>query len=137
MVALMEIIGIDHLMLTIPLDAEVEGRRFYEDVLGLAEIPKPTSLQGRGGFWLRLGNCTLHIGTEDGMERYKTKAHIAFIVVGLTQWQEKLEKAGIVPLPSIPIPGYNRFEIRDPFGNRLEFIEPSDPSVLDKVAFVD
>ena len=26
-------------------------------------------------------------------------------------------------LESIPIPGHDRFECRDPFGNRLEFIQ--------------
>jgi hypothetical protein len=26
----------------------------------------------------------------------------------------------------VPIPGYDRFEFRDPFGNRVEFIRPHD-----------
>jgi hypothetical protein len=30
---------------------------------------------------------------------------------------------GIAILDGIPIRGYDRFEIRDPFGNRVEFIQ--------------
>jgi hypothetical protein len=32
--------------------------------------------------------------------------------------------AGAQILESVPIPGYRRFEFRDPFGNRVEFIQP-------------
>nr|WP_207229352.1 VOC family protein [Ktedonosporobacter rubrisoli] len=38
-------------------------------------------------------------------------------------WRNKLEAHGIKALDAVPIPGYARFEIRDPFGNRLEFIQ--------------
>jgi hypothetical protein len=31
---------------------------------------------------------------------------------------------GIEILESVAIPGYARFEFRDPFGNRVEFIAP-------------
>jgi hypothetical protein len=37
--------------------------------------------------------------------------------------REKLQAAGIEPKDGIPIPGYDRFEFRDPFGNRVEFLE--------------
>jgi len=34
-----------------------------------------------------------------------------------------LADAGIEILDGIPIPGYSRFEFRDPFGNRVEFLQ--------------
>lgn len=37
--------------------------------------------------------------------------------------RSRLEKEGIACKDGIPIPGMNRFEIRDPFGNRVEFFE--------------
>ncbi|MGF7086602.1 hypothetical protein JOD24_000431 [Kroppenstedtia sanguinis] len=49
----------------------------------LTEIPKPDSLNGRGGFWLRLGDVEIHVGTEDGMDRNRTKAHLAYQVEDL------------------------------------------------------
>jgi hypothetical protein len=34
-----------------------------------------------------------------------------------------MRENGIEIGDSVPIPGYARFEIRDPFGNRVEFIQ--------------
>jgi hypothetical protein len=38
-------------------------------------------------------------------------------------WKAKLIALGIEVVEGIPIPGYDRFEFRDPFGNRVEFME--------------
>lgn len=117
------IIGLHHVQVTIPKGAEDEGRAFYCGILGLPEVEKPTSLKGRGGFWLRLGDQELHIGTEDGFDRTKTKAHIAYQVNDIEYWRNRLKENHIEILSSIPIPGFERFECRDPFGNRLEMIQ--------------
>ena len=121
----MLIIGIHHAQITIPRGAEPAGRAFYCDLLGLPEIPKPPSLQGRGGFWVQVGDRALHIGTEDHVNRAATKAHIAYQVQNLDQWRAKLTAASIIIQESVPISGFDRFEFRDPFGNRVEFIEPA------------
>jgi catechol 2,3-dioxygenase-like lactoylglutathione lyase family enzyme len=121
------ITGIHHVQITVPRGAEPEARRFYRDFLGLAEVEKPASLAGRGGFWLRAGDRHVHVGTEDGVDRPATKAHVAYAVEGLGAWRERLERAGVVVFDGVPIPGYRRFEFRDPFGNRVEFIE-RDPA---------
>lgn len=44
------IVGLHHVQLTIPKGCEEQGKAFYCHVLGLKEIEKPTSLQGRGDF---------------------------------------------------------------------------------------
>lgn len=113
---------INHVQITIPRGAEAAARTFYCEVLGLVEIEKPESLRGRGGFWVQVGGRQLHIGTEDGVDRHKTKAHIAYQVDDVGAWRERLKAAGIAVEESIPIPGYDRFEFRDPFGNRVEMI---------------
>jgi catechol 2,3-dioxygenase-like lactoylglutathione lyase family enzyme len=118
------IVGIDHVQITVPRGAEEEARRFYTGVLGLAEIPKPASLAGRGGLWLQAGDRPLHIGVEEGIDRRSTKAHVAYRVEGLDAWRERLGGQGVEVLDSVPIPGYRRCELRDPFGNRVELIEP-------------
>ena len=68
----MSILGLHHAQITIPRGAEVQGRQFYCDLLGLPEIVKPASLQGRGGFWLQVGQQQVHVGVEDGVERSAT-----------------------------------------------------------------
>ncbi|WP_026693484.1 VOC family protein [Peribacillus kribbensis] len=117
------ILGVHHVQITIPKGAEDDGRDFYCRLLGLPEIEKPDSLKGRGGFWLKAGSREIHVGTEEGVERLKTKAHIAYEVADVSYWREALEQENIKPLASVPIPGYERFEFRDPFGNRVEMIQ--------------
>ncbi len=117
------ILRIHHAQITIPSAAQAAARDFYCRVLGLLEIAKPESLQDRGGFWLRVADQDLHVGTEDGMDRTATKAHLAYQVDDLASWRARLEAHGCAILDGIPIPGYARFETRDPFGNRLEFIQ--------------
>ncbi len=119
----MRIDRIHHAQITVPEGAEDAAREFYCSVLGLPEAPKPDSLAGRGGFWIEVGDQQVHVGTEAGIDRTATKAHLAYKVSGLEQWRQALQQQGIKVLDSIPLPGYNRFEFRDPFGNRVEFIE--------------
>lgn len=120
----MHIKGLHHAQITIPKGAEEEGRKFYCDILGLPEIEKPDALQGRGGFWLQVGDRQVHVGTEDGVERKASKAHLAYQVEDVAAWRSYLEQHGVTVLESVPIPGFERFEARDPFGNRFEFIQP-------------
>lgn len=120
----MRIEGLHHAQITIPKGAEEEGRKFYCDILSLPEIEKPDALQGRGGFWLQVGDRQVHVGTEDGVERKASKAHLAYQVEDVAAWRSYLEQHGVVVLESVPIPGFERFEARDPFGNRFEFIQP-------------
>jgi len=120
----MRISRLNHVQITIPKGAEAQGRAFYCDMLGLSEIGKPASLESMGGFWVQVGDMQVHVGTEDGVDRNKSKAHVAYQVDNLASWRAKLESNGIQTGNSIPIPGYDRFEIRDPFGNRVEFIQP-------------
>jgi hypothetical protein len=42
----------------------------------------------------------------------------------LAAWRTRLVAHGTTILESVPIPGYDRFECRDPFGNRLEVLAP-------------
>lgn len=119
------ILRVHHAQITIPKNSETEAREFYCEFLGLSEIPKPESLHGRGGFWLETGGFPVHVGTENGFDRTKTKAHVAYLVEDLNAWRERLEARGVKILDGIPIPDLNRFEFRDPFGNRVEFLEES------------
>lgn len=118
--------NIHHVQITVAAAEAAAARDFYCGVLGLRETAKPDTLQGRGGFWVEVGDQQLHVGVEEGVDRARTKAHVAYRVDNLLAWRERLAAAGIPALASVPIPGYDRFECRDPFGNRLEFIQPVD-----------
>ncbi len=119
----MNIVRLHHVQITVPVGAEEQARAFYCGTLNLPEIPKPPSFEGRGGFWLELGGQEIHVGTEGGFDRLSTKVHLAYQVENLAAWRVRLEDAGCKILESIALPGFERFETRDPFGNRLELIE--------------
>lgn len=118
---------IDHVQLTIPTGAEDAARAFYVGLLGLTERPKPAALQQNGGLWLELGATQLHLGVEDGADRRRTRAHVAFWTNDVAVWRAKLRAAGVEVVEGTPIPDRDRFELRDPFGNRLEVIGPATP----------
>ncbi len=117
------ILAVQHVQITIPTGSEDAARAFYCEILGLTEVAKPESLAGRGGFWLQIGSFQVHIGTEDEGRRANSKAHIAYEVDNLGSWRETLERKSISIIEGIAIPNYSRFEFRDPFGNRVEFLE--------------
>jgi len=123
MVKKLLILRVQHAQITVPKGAEAEARKFYCEFLGLKEIPKPEALQKRGGFWLEVGAFQIHVGTEADFDRTKTKAHIAYEVENLAAWREKFIGNGIEIIEGVPIPNYSRFEFRDPFGNRVEFLQ--------------
>ena len=117
------ILGIHHVQVTVGREDVAAARDFYVGVLGLAEIEKPDSLKGRGGFWVQVGERVVHVGVEEGGERWKSKAHVAYRVDDIGAWRARLAAADVEIIESVPIAGYERFEFRDPFGNRVEMIE--------------
>ena len=117
------LLRLHHAQITYPIDGEGRAREFYCGLLGLREIPKPEVLQARGGFWLELGSLQVHCSVEDGVDRKATKAHLAYQVEDLESWRTLLVSKGFSPQDGTPIPGMVRFEFRDPFGNRIEFLE--------------
>lgn len=120
----MRIARLNHVQVSIPIGAEDAARAFYCDVLGLQEIEKPAALHGRGGFWVSIGDQQIHFGVEDGIDRAASRAHLAYEVDDLESWRKRLTDQGCAIGESIQFPGFNRFETRDSFGNRIEFIQP-------------
>jgi catechol 2,3-dioxygenase-like lactoylglutathione lyase family enzyme len=118
-----EIIGLDHVQLAMPAGQEDLARAFYCGVLGLIEEPKPANLAGRGGVWFRGGALRLHLGVDSDF-RAALKAHPALVVRGLTELAARCTAAGFNPVTDEPLEGYDRLYVFDPFGNRIELLEP-------------
>lgn len=115
--------ALHHVMIAIPPGNEGVARRFYADILGLTEIPKPVTLSRRGGLWFQLGNVELHLGI-DGDFHPARKAHVAFVVDDLSVLSRRLLDHGLDLATDRLLPGFDRLYLDDPFGNRLEFLAP-------------
>src|SRR5262245_22416546 len=118
----MEILGLDHVQLAMPEGREDSARAFYCGVLGLDEESKPENLARRGGVWFRGGALRLHLGV-DAEFRAARKAHPAILVRGLAELAAACRAAGFPLVTDEPLPGFNRFYVFDPFGNRIELME--------------
>jgi catechol 2,3-dioxygenase-like lactoylglutathione lyase family enzyme len=121
----MPLTGIAHIQLAAPPGCEPEARNFFGRLLGLEEIPKPEPLRARGGCWFKVGEKQLHIGIEDDF-RPARKAHPAFSVENIRRLYEKLSNAGVRCTWDDAMDDVRRFYASDPWGNRLEFTEPTE-----------
>lgn len=113
--------GIAHVQVAITEGDEDAARGFYSGLLGLDEIVKPESLQDRGGCWFRCGPQEIHCGVEETVA--PSRRHPALLTDELDALQARLDAAGIETSIERQLPGYRRFYARDPFGNRLEFLQ--------------
>jgi catechol 2,3-dioxygenase-like lactoylglutathione lyase family enzyme len=119
----MEILRIDHVQLAMPAGREDDARSFYRDLLGIPERAKPPALAARGGVWFERGDLKIHLGVEKEFLPAR-KAHPALIVADLPALVGRCKTAGIAVRDDEPLEGYLRVYVDDPFGNRLELMEP-------------
>ena len=57
------------------------------------------------------------------MADFAIKAHPALLVDDLEGLRGRLARSGVAVVEDEPLPGFSRFYVSDPFGNRLEFLE--------------
>lgn len=115
---------IDHVQLAMPAGQEDVARRFYAEVLGLQEIPKPEELARRGGAWFRSGSASIHLGVDPTFVPAK-KAHPALRCSDYRALLERLAAKGVeITADPLPFEGCAHCYIADPFGNRIELIAP-------------
>lgn len=119
----MRVVAIDHVQLAMPAGEEERAREFYSGILGIPEVPKPPELARRGGAWFENGALKIHLGVEQDF-RPARKAHPGLLVQDLQQLAAVLRARGYTVTDDRNSPGYVRVFVADPFGNRLELLEP-------------
>ena len=122
----MAVVGVDHVQVAAPPGCEADARRFYVELLGMPELPKPSVLAARGGCWFQAGAQELHVGVEADF-RPARKAHPGLVVGSVAELEdlaERLTAAGAEVIWDDANPGVTRFHVKDPWGNRLELVAP-------------
>lgn len=120
----MSIQRLDHVQLAMPQGQEADAVAFYEGLLGVPHVEKPPHLAARGGCWFERGDLKVHLGVDKDF-RPATKAHAAFIVTDLEALVDVIAAAGHRVVDDEPLDGYLRIYVDDPFGNRIELMEPN------------
>ncbi|MFP3913605.1 MAG: VOC family protein [Actinomycetota bacterium] len=116
-------IGIHHVQLAMPAGGEDAATAFYSGLLGIPRVPKPSHLARRGGCWFESGSVRIHLGVEPDF-RPARKAHPGLVVEDLAAIRDRLERSGAEVTLDQPLPGFDRLYVSDPFGNRIELLQP-------------
>ncbi|PLS15940.1 glyoxalase [Bacillus sp. M6-12] len=114
--------SVHHIQMAAPKGSEDSYRRFFGEILGLAELEKPEELQKRGGVWFGFGNYQIHIGIEEPFSPAK-KAHPGLEIENLPALIDRLNEHKIEFIEDGKLPGARRIYLNDPFGNRIELLE--------------
>ena len=116
--------GLHHVLVACPRGSEDSLRAFYGGVLGITELTKPPVLAARGGVWFRSGTAEIHCGVEEDF-RPARRAHPGLLCADLDAVAAACAAAGHEVTWDDNFPGFRRFHVADPVGNRLELIQPT------------
>jgi len=110
---------LQHVGITVAPDAVELARVFYGDLLALPELyaSERALVYGLG----RAGGLELHViaGTPADAS---AEHHFALEVDDLESSRARLAEGGHTIAPARPVGGRERFFVRDPFGNLIEFV---------------
>ena len=123
----MSVVRLDHVQLAMPAGREPEAIAFYEGILGIPNVPKPPHLAARGGCWFEDGALKVHLGVEADF-RPARKAHPALVVDDLDRIVAAVAAAGLASTEGDGSADERQVYVDDPFGNRIELIEPIAPT---------
>jgi catechol 2,3-dioxygenase-like lactoylglutathione lyase family enzyme len=119
----MTIQSINHVQLVFPALLESKIRHFYGGLVGLTEVAYSPGATLR----YRVGQQRIDlVPTADATAAAAAPAaaHLALEVSNLALLRDRLHASRVELDESRPLPGYQRFYLKDPAGNSLEFLEP-------------
>ena len=123
----LNITHIDHVSVTVT--DVVRSRCFYNDVLGLKEIPKPKTFDFVALWYDLGGGHTLHLLLKDKAD-VPSPRHFCLRVTDAKVARRHFAEHGVSTQETTLIHGADRFFVSDPDGNRIEILQwliPYDP----------
>jgi catechol 2,3-dioxygenase-like lactoylglutathione lyase family enzyme len=115
--------ALHHVNVTVPPELEAATKEFYGVVLGLRQVPKPAAAR-QSGAWYQIGATQLHLSVDDEPLAPLSSRHICFAVSDLGAAEKQFRDARVEVISDArPVPGTQRFYVRDPGGNQLEIVQ--------------
>lgn len=119
------ILRLQHAAITVPTGGLERARAFYTDVLGLTETPRPPEIQSHPGIWYTFGSTELHIQARDSVPPPGDR-HPALVVDDIDAWRARCDEHNVRITDQPTIFGRRRFDVYDPFDNRIELMTEGD-----------
>jgi len=122
----MRVRGLQHVSSPFPDGSHAALRAFYGELLGLRELPTPSTLRDIDLLWFAAGDG-LELHFFRGETDPAAARHFCLDVEDLTGMRRRLVDAGHEPSDDTPIHNRPRFFCLDPAGNRVEFTSIEGP----------
>lgn len=122
----MRVRGLQHVSSPFADGGQTRLRAFYGELLGLRELPTPSTLAHMDLVWFSAGD-RLELHFFRGENDPAAARHFCLDVDDLSETRRRLAEAGHEPYDDTPIPNRPRFFCRDPAGNLVEFTHIEGP----------
>lgn len=119
--AAMDIFAINRVQLAYPAALQPEVQHFYGELLGLTLMPQLAEPVLR---FAARGQRVDLVPTQQSTTHPPGLTQLSFEVQNLPRLRRRLLDAALTLEEHQPLPGFLRFYVHDPAGNRLEFVEP-------------
>ena len=123
----MPVKSLDHVQLAMPAGREAEARAFYQGVLGIPEVKKPADPRQARRLLVRARRPQDPPGRRGGLPPGAQGAS-GIDRRGPRRAVGGARPGGLCVRSDEPLEGYTRVYVDDPFGNRIELMEPNAPS---------
>jgi len=122
----MRVRGLQHVSSPFAGEGQAALRAFYGDLLGLRELPTPSTLSHLELVWFSAGDG-LELHFFRGETDPAAARHLCLDIEDRDEMRRRLRDAGHEPYDDTPIPNRPRFFCRDPAVNLVEFTSIEGP----------
>lgn len=119
------VVRLQHVSIPIPADGHAHARRFFGEVLGMREVPQPSTLAHNSVVWFDASGDgqEVHCFVDEPYRPGCADQHLCLQVDDLAQMRAQLQEHGVEPEETVVIRNRPRFFVSDPFGNRIELVQ--------------
>jgi catechol 2,3-dioxygenase-like lactoylglutathione lyase family enzyme len=119
------VLKLQHTSIPMPSGGQSAARDFFGGVLGMSEVPPPSTLDRAKLVWFKAGpdGHEIHLFVDPGVDRRSNAQHLCLQVDDLSAYRAKLTKHGVDIQETDAIRNRPRFFVHDPFNNLIEITQ--------------